>query len=142
MSTVSTQSTPIRGPKSSRPAGPLASLGGSSATRPTGPYVCKTGDYVDCRTTPPPNAGPFGKLLNVRSEQAEVVIRSCAVTNLTVRVVGALGVVNSTFVPQLNDSEPTTRTVQPDPDCGRKLLGQHLWSGQVRSGQVYYSAEV
>ena len=97
-----------------------------SGVQTGGAYSCKTGDYVDCRTTPPPDAGPFGKLLNVRSEQAEVVIRSCAVTNLTVRVVGALGVVNSTFVPQLNDSEPTTRTVQPDPDCGRKLLGQHL----------------
>jgi hypothetical protein len=32
--TVSTQSTPIRGSKSPRPAGALASLGGSSATRP------------------------------------------------------------------------------------------------------------
>jgi hypothetical protein len=96
---------------------------------------CATTDYVDCHTTPPPDAGPFGKLLNVRSAQAEVVVRSSTVTNLTIQVVsGMLGVVNSTFMPQLNDSDPTTRTVQPrpvygDPDkqeCGTKLLGRPL----------------
>ena len=38
---MSTQSTPIRGPKSPRPDGPLASLGGSSATRPRSPDSCE-----------------------------------------------------------------------------------------------------
>jgi hypothetical protein len=87
---------------------------------------CATTDYIDCRKTPPPDAGPFGKLLNVRSAQAEVVVRSSTVTNLTIHVAGSLGVVNSTFVPQLNASDPTTRTVQPHPDCGTKLLGRPL----------------
>jgi hypothetical protein len=88
---------------------------------------CATTDYVDCHTTPPPDAGPFGKLLNVRSAQVEVVVRSSTVTNLTIQVVGGmLGVVNSTFMPQLNDSAPTTRTVKPNPDCGTKLLGRPL----------------
>jgi hypothetical protein len=92
----------------------------------SGPSECPAGDYDDCRKTPPPDAGPFGKLLNVRSAQAEVVVRGCTVTNLTIRVAGALGVVNSTFVPQLNASDPMTRTVQPHPDCGTKLLGRPL----------------
>jgi hypothetical protein len=89
------------------------------------PY-CATSDYVDCGTAPPPDAGPFGKLLNVRSEQAEVVVRSSTVTNLTIQVSGSLGVVNATFVPQLNSSDPMTRTVQPHPDCGTTLLGRPL----------------
>jgi hypothetical protein len=97
-----------------------------------GADYCATGDYDDCDYAPPPDAGPFGKLLNVRSPRSEVVVRSSAVINLTIAVAGALGVVNSTLAPPLNASDPATRTVQPHPDCGTKLIGQVLCDPRAR----------
>ncbi len=92
---------------------------------------CPAGsDYVDCGILPPPEAGPYGRLLNVRSTVAQVVVRSCVVTNLTLhatvgsKLVVPIGVVNSTFEPPLNSS--LLPLVQPDPNCAAVISGAPL----------------
>jgi hypothetical protein len=80
-------------------------------------------DWEDCGGTPPPGAGPFGKLVNVRSPQAELVVRGSTVTNLTLKSVNLVGAVNSTFDPPLY---PHNKFVQPHPGCGVLLAGETL----------------
>jgi hypothetical protein len=93
--------------------------------------ICPAGsDYADCGILPPPEAGPYGKLLNVRSTLAQVVVRGCVVTNLTLhatvgsKLVVPIGVVNSTFEPPLNSS--LLPLVKPDPDCAVVVAGAAL----------------
>jgi hypothetical protein len=78
-----------------------------------GEYCPSDSDWVDCGSTPPPDAGPFGKLINVRSEVGPVV-RGSSVMNLTLKSVRLVGAVNSFFFPPLQPSQ----AVQPRPDCG------------------------
>ena len=79
-------------------------------------------DWVDCGSTPPSDAGPFGKLVNARSQEVELVVRGSSVTNLTLKSVRLVGAVNSTFFPPLQPSQ----AVQPRPDCGVVFGGEAL----------------
>jgi hypothetical protein len=82
-------------------------------------------DWEDCGLPPPPDAGPFGKLINVRSLEAEMVVRGSTVMNLTLKSVRLVGAVNSTFEPPL----PPSQAVQPRSGsgaCGVHLAGQWL----------------
>jgi hypothetical protein len=82
-------------------------------------------DWDDCGSTPPPDAGPFGKLLNVRSPEAELVVRGSEVTNLTLKSVSLVGAVNSTFDPPLQPAQ----AVQPasgSGTCAAVLAGERL----------------
>jgi hypothetical protein len=83
-------------------------------------------DWEDCGIIPPPDAGPFGKLVNVRSREVGFVIRGCMITNLTVKSMGLVGAVNSTFHPPLNHSLNTSQAVQPHPSCGQIIAGEAL----------------
>jgi hypothetical protein len=92
---------------------------------------CPAGsDYVDCGVPPPTEAGPYGRLLNIGSKLAQVVIRGCVVTNLTVHTTAVLvvpiGVVNSSIQPPLNGS--LVPLVQPDDhgDCSTVVAGASL----------------
>jgi hypothetical protein len=82
----------------------------------------RDGDWDDCGSTPPPDAGPLGKLVNVRSPEAELVVRGSEVTNLTLMSVSLVGAVNSTFDPPLQPAQ----AVQPNPACGIVRAGQVL----------------
>ena len=77
----------------------------------------------------PADAGPFGRLLNVRSEQVEVLLRRCHVQNLTlhstVRMRIPIGIVNSTFDPPLARTLAPP-TVEPTADCGISVAGSPL----------------
>jgi hypothetical protein len=80
------------------------------------------GDYLDCGTAAPADAGPFGKLLSVRSAEAEVLIRGCTVHNLTVASVVPLGVVNSTFEPPLDSGRVRNHSLR---GCQRRAHNAH-----------------
>ena len=79
------------------------------------------GDYKDCCTAAPPAAQPssVGRLLQVLSAGAKIEIRGCKVVNLGVESAAKLGIVNSTFDPQLNETVPTLRA--PD-ECSTNKL--------------------
>ena len=82
---------------------------------------CSDGDYEDCATPAP--AVTEGKLLNVRSKNAEALIGpGVTVMNLSISSAQELGVLNSTFEPPLDSSVPT---VQP-PRCGKRVAGEPL----------------
>ena len=91
-------------------------------------YWCPVGtDYHDCGTEPPPEAGPFGRLINVRVHQAQLLVRGCTTTNLTVHATALdvpIGIVNSTFEPALNES--LVRTVRPSPKCGTRVVSSQV----------------
>jgi hypothetical protein len=90
-----------------------------------GPICPFDSDWVDCASTPPPDAGPFGKLVNVRSPEAELVVRGCEVTNLTLKSASLVGAVNSTFDPPLQPAQ----AVQPangSGTCAMELAGERL----------------
>jgi hypothetical protein len=95
--------------------------------------MCPPGsDWEDCGLTPPPDAGPFGKLVNVRSREAEFVVRGSTVTNLTLKSVPLVGAVNSSFEPPLIPSQ----AVQPQPGCGVVLAGERLCDPRARCVQA------
>jgi hypothetical protein len=89
----------------------------------------KGGDWLDCELPLPADAGPFGRLLNVRSEQVEVLLRRCHLQNLTlhstVRMRVPIGIVNSTFDPPLARTLAPP-TVEPTADCGISVAGAPL----------------
>jgi hypothetical protein len=113
-------------------------------------HVCDTdedgscsdgGDYDDCGKEPPAEAGPYGRLLNVASTLAQVVVRGCIATNVTLHstvgpnlgqiLVLPIGIVNSTFEPPLDsslDSSLGSSLVQPDLDhhCATVVAGAAL----------------
>jgi hypothetical protein len=82
-------------------------------------------DWDDCDITPPLDAGPFGKLVNMRSRLAELVVSGSTVTNLTLKSESLVGAVNSSFEPPLLPSQ----AVQPTSEsgtCGVQLAGEWL----------------
>jgi serine/threonine protein kinase len=82
-------------------------------------------DWEDCGLPPPPDAGPFGKLVNVRSPQAELVVRGSTVTNLTLKSASLIGAVNSSFEPPLSPSKALQPT-SGSSACGQQLAGARL----------------
>ena len=84
----------------------------------------------DCKSNPPPDAGPYCKFMNIRSPTAQVVIRGCSMTNLTLKSTVAMkvpiAIVNSTLQPPWNP-DLLPYVVQPDPDhCGIKVAGSSV----------------
>ena len=89
-------------------------------------YACPLdSDWEDCGGTPPPDAGPFGKLVHLRSLEADLVVRGSEVTNLTLKSASLVGAVNSTFNPPLQRAQ----AVQPasgSGTCAEELAGEPL----------------
>ncbi len=80
-------------------------------------------DNYDCGVPSPDGPGLF---LNVVSP-AEVLIRNCTVTNLTLKAEAVIGIVNVSFTPALNPSIDTVLPSQgPSPKCDRKVAGEHV----------------
>jgi hypothetical protein len=88
-------------------------------------YGMGASDYFDCRSAAPPRGA--GKLLNVASTSAVVILRDCTVKNLTVDSTSdtKIGIVNSIFEPAQTESSQigpgqlsnsSVRLVMP-PDC-------------------------
>ena len=118
----------------------------------TSDFCINGGDYKDCNTTAPADSGPFGLLLNVRSDKSEVVIRGCTAKNLDVRATATiqvpLGILNTTFTPPISLNASLTvlpairvdscgkTNANPLPNCGAKVAGSNLCDPKARCEPV------